>query len=175
MPKASKAGKHKADSPARETQTAATAISGRPLHQSKEMSNRTRIISLVVGDIICFLIFASLGSSQHGEGVNIVYSLWIALPFIVAWFLVSPFIGAFRAEIATRPKRMAIRTVLSWLATWPVAMLFRWLLVDRVKVPATSAGEFLSFALIALLFNMALLLLWRWPFSLNNSLRQREA
>jgi hypothetical protein len=131
------------------------------------------IIPLVLGDTLCFLLFTSLGAIQHGEGFNLGYNIQLAVPFIIAWFIVSPFIGAFRAEIAARPSKMVIRTLLSWLASWPVAMALRWLLVDRVKVPPTAFSSFLSFAIVALIVNTALLLLWRGPFALINSFRKR--
>lgn len=178
MPKTSKSGRRKQrqsrplgqGQPAPSTETTTTAPS-KPLYRSREMSNRARVISLVVGDTFCFLIFVSLGSNVHGKGVDVLNSIWLAIPFLAAWFLVSPFIGAFRADIATRPKKMLIRTVFSWLATWPVAMAFRWLQIERVNpVPASA---FLSFALVVLAFNLCLLLLWRWPFALNNDLRKR--
>jgi hypothetical protein len=135
------------------------------------MSNKMRVTSLVVGDILCFLIFVSLGSNAHGKGVNILYSLWLSLPFLAAWFLVSPFVGAYRADVATQPLKMVLRTMLCWLATWPVAMFFRWLLVERVN--PVAPGSFLSFSTVVLIVNCLLLLIWRWPFTLNNSLRKR--
>lgn len=175
MPKASRAGARKSNQARQAGPPPSESVAPpvRPLHQSRELSPRMRTISLVVGDIICFLIFASLGTNQHGEGVNLLYSFWIALPFVAAWFVVSPFVGAFRADIATSPKRMFMRTILCWLATWPVAMALRWLQIDRVKTPPTPLGSFLAFAVVALLFNTALLLLWRWPFAANNNLRKR--
>ncbi|MEO7022351.1 MAG: DUF3054 domain-containing protein [Ktedonobacteraceae bacterium] len=157
-----------------------TAIkSGKPLYQSKPMSPRSRVISLVLGDSLCFLVFAALGSTQHGKTTGITlltlpYIISVAIPFLLGWFLVSPFIGAFKADIALKPKQMIIRTALSWLAAWPVAMLIRWLLVDRLSAPAVSFGSFLSFAIVAFIFNMALLLIWRGPFALNNELRSRN-
>jgi hypothetical protein len=179
MPKASRASSRKKmtdrqseQAPQQPTSSAATQPV-KPLYRSREMSPRGRLISLVVGDTLCFLIFASLGTNQHGEGVNVLYSIWVAVPFLAAWFLVSPFVGAFRADIATRPTRMIIRTALSWLATWPVAMLFRWLLIDRVKPSPPSFSDFMSFAFVVLAFNLGLLLLWRWPFALSNDLRKR--
>lgn len=143
------------------------------LYKSREMSPTRRITSLVVGDALCFVIFTSLGADQHNEGFNLLYNLWIALPFLAGWFLVSPFIGAFRADIAFKPTKMVIRTLFAWLVTWPVAMGLRWLLVDRTQVPPTAFSSFLSFAIVALAFNTGLLLLWRWPFALNNDLRKR--
>ena len=125
---------------------------------------------LVIGDVLCFLIFVAFGRSSHGESSRfaaIPQIILTALPFIAGWFLVSPFVGAFRHEIMTQPKAMAIRTSIAWLLAWPVAMLLRGIFVDHGVPP-------LSFAIIVLVFNMPLLLIWRWPFALNNSLRQRR-
>ena len=177
MPKASQARrrKQKAAQPARQEQaTSATNTTSRPLPERRrlqELSNRTRLISLVVGDVLCFLIFVSLGSNAHGKGVNILYSLWLSLPFIAAWFVVAPWLGAYRSDVATRPGKMVQRTMICWLATWPVAMFFRWLLVERVS--PVSLNSFLSFSAVVLVVNFMLLLIWRWPFTLNNSLRKR--
>jgi hypothetical protein len=139
----------------------------------RTMSPRVRVIALIAGDLICLFLFVSLGANQHGEGFNPFYSLWLAVPFVIAWFLVAPLIGAFRADIATRPAKMLLRILLAWLATWPVAMLLRWLLVDRVKVPPVAFSSFLAFAIVALLFNTCLLLLWRWLFAFTHDLRRR--
>ena len=175
MPKASEARRRKQKQNASSNQeqpTASALAEGRPTRRPvQELPNRTRVVSLVVGDILCFLIFVSLGSNAHGKGVNFLYSLWLVIPFLAAWFLVSPFIGAYRADVATRPSKMLVRTALCWLATWPVAMVLRWLLVERVN--PVSFGSFLSFAIVVLIANFVLLVLWRWPFTLNNSLRKR--
>jgi len=140
----------------------------------KELSPRMRTISLVVGDALCFLIFVTIGANQHNEGFDLGYSLWLAIPFLAAWFLVAPFVGAFRSDVATRPRKMVLRVICSWLASWPVAMFFRWLLVDRVKNPPTMLSSFIAFALVTLIFNMVILLIWRWPFAINNELRRRS-
>jgi hypothetical protein len=52
-------------------------------------------------------------------------------------------------------------------------MALRWLQVDRLT--GTPPGAFFAFATVALLFNLALLAIWRWPFALNNDLRKRGA
>lgn len=178
MPKASRSRRRKLnqDGSASQEQPAisANAANGvQPRRRIQEMPNRARIISLVVGDILCFMIFASLGTQAHGKGVNILGSIWVAIPFLAAWFIVSPFVGAYRADVATSPSKMLLRTLLCWLATWPVAMFFRWLLVERVA--PVSFGSFLSFSIVVLIVNFILLVVWRWPFTLNNSLRKRGA
>lgn len=178
MPKSSKTArrnKSQARQPQRPAQAASapTALkTGKPLYQPKEMSRSTQIISLVVGDILCFLIFATLGTDAHGQGINLLNSCWVALPFAVAWFIVSPWIGAYKADLSKRPKAMLMRTLLCWLATWPVAMALRWLLVDRVT--GVTAGAFLSFAVVALVANALILNIWRWPFALNNKVRTQN-
>jgi len=138
---------------------------------SREMSYKRAVILLVIGDLLCFLIFVVLGRSSHGEASGfaaIPQIIIVALPFIAGWFLVSPFVGAFRQKILAQPRSMVIRTALAWLIAWPVAMLLRGIFVDHGVPP-------ISFAIVVLLFNMLLLLIWRWPFALNNSLRKRRA
>ena len=136
---------------------------------AKEIPYNRAVIILVTGDVVCFLIFAALGRNTHGEAAGfaaIPQIITTALPFVIGWFLVSPFVGAFRREIVARPGAMALRTALAWLLSWPVAMLLRGVFVDH-GVPK------LSFALIVLLFNMVLLVAWRWLFALYNRRRKQ--
>ena len=141
-------------------------------YKPKEMTRNRRIITLAIGDAIAFLIFASFGLKSHNEGLSIPQIIITALPFAAGWFLVSPFVGAFRSDIVANPRAMTNRTALAWLLSWPVAMALRWLLVERTQ--NTSPNAFITFAIVVFVFNLAILLLWRWPFALNNSLRQRE-
>ena len=137
----------------------------------KEIPYNRVVIILVTGDVVCFLIFAALGRNTHGEaaGLAAIPQIFItALPFAIGWFLVSPFVGAFRREIVAQPRAMAMRTALAWLLSWPVTMLLRGIFVDHGVPP-------LTFALIVLLFNMLLLVVWRWLFALYNSRRKRGA
>jgi Protein of unknown function (DUF3054) len=136
----------------------------------KEMPYKQAVIILVIGDLLCFLIFAALGRDTHGETSGfaaIPQIIKTALPFAVGWFLVSPFVGAFRHKILAQPRAMVIRTVLAWLLSWPVAMILRGIFVDHGIPP-------FSFAFVVLLFNSVLLLVWRWPFALNNSMRKGQ-
>ena len=138
---------------------------------SKEIPYKRAVILLVIGDLLCFLIFVALALSSHKEASGfaaIPQIIIVALPFVAGWFLVSPFVGAFRHKILAQPRSMVIRTAVAWLLAWPVAMLLRGIFVDHAVPP-------LSFAIIVLLFNLLLLLVWRWPFALNNSLRKRRA
>ena len=144
----------------------------------KGQSPFTRIATLVVGDAIVFLIFAAIGRNSHGEATGLAAIPQIVLtaaPFAIGWFIVAPFIGAYRRELADQPKAMAMRTALAWLLSWPVGLLLRWFFVDRLKNPPTSADAFTAFATVTFLFNMVVLLVWRVPYALNNSARKNIA
>jgi hypothetical protein len=134
-----------------------------------ETSDIRRIAILVVGDALAFLVFAAIGRSSHGEAAGLTAIPQIALtaaPFAAAWFIVAPFVGAYRRELTAQPRKMAIRTVLAWVLSWPVAMALRGIFVDHAVPP-------ISFALITLIFNTFILLIWRWPYALNNSVKKR--
>jgi hypothetical protein len=146
-----------------------TPVKEKKVRRPKELPYTWAVIMLVIGDLLCFLIFSALGRNTHRESSGFTAILQIfqtALPFAAGWFLVAPFVGAFRHKILAHPRAMVMRTALAWLLAWPVAMLLRGIFVDHSVPP-------LSFAIVVLLFNMLLLLIWRWPFALNNSLRNR--
>ena len=134
----------------------------------KSMSDVQRIILLVIGDALVFLIFAAIWRRSHGEAAGLSALLQIvqtAAPFAIGWFIVSPFLGAYRRGLEQQPRIMAQRTLLAWLATWPLSMALRGVFVDHAVPPWT-------FALITLVTNTILLLLWRWSLALLNSLRK---
>ncbi len=134
-----------------------------------EMPDKQRITILVVGDALAFLVFAAIGRGSHGEAAGLAALPQIALtalPFAAAWFIVAPFVGVYRHDVAADPRKMAKRTVLGWLLSWPLAMALRGIFVDHAIPP-------LTFAIITLLFNTGILLLWRWPYALNNSSKKR--
>ncbi len=136
----------------------------------KEMPYNQAVITLVTGDALCFLIFAAVGRGSHGEATGLAAISQVivtALPFAAGWFLVSPFVGAFRRDLVARPRAMATRTALAWVPSWLVAMLLRGIFVDHGIPP-------FSFALVVLLFNMLILVVWRWLFALiNTAMRKR--
>jgi len=144
-------------------------VTEKKVKSPREIPYKQAVIMLVIGDLLCFLIFVAFGRNSHGEASGfaaIPQVIITALPFVAGWFLVSPFVGAFRHKILAQPRSMVLRTSVAWLIAWPVAILLRGIFVDHGIPP-------FSFAFVVLLFNMLLLLIWRWPFALNNSMRKR--
>ena len=134
-----------------------------------QMPDWQRILILVVGDFMVFLIFATIGRRSHSEAAGLadIWQIFLtALPFALGWFIVAPFLGVYRRNLMSDPRKMAGRTALAWLASWPLSMLLRGVFVDHAIPPAT-------FAVITLITNLILLEVWRWPYALTNSMRNR--
>lgn len=138
---------------------------------AKKPSTRVKgyVTILAIGDALVFLAFAAIGRGSHGEASGLAaipQVIETALPFIVGWFLVAPWLGAYRRELAANPRKMAGRTLLAWVCSWPVTMALWGIFVDHGIPP-------LSFATVTLLFNAVLLLVWRWPYAMNNENKNR--
>ena len=133
-------------------------------------SNGSRIANLVIGDILVFLIFATIGRRTHGEAAGfdtLVQIVLTALPFLAGWFIISPIFGAYRRGLQAQPLAMAKRTALAWVAAWPFAMILRGIFVDHAIPPWT-------FWLVAFIANIILLLLWRVPLAFLGQIRERS-
>lgn len=121
-----------------------------------------RTVALVAGDAVAFLIFAGLGRNQHGETSGLAALGQVALtalPFALGWFIVSPWVGAYRRAATNTVRRMLTRTELAWIATYPAALILRVLIAPDHKMP-------LSFAIVILLANAIILGVWRTVFAL---------
>jgi len=145
------------------------AIDAKGTSENKGRASIGRIILLVIGDATVFLIFAAVGRRSHGEAASLSTFLQVAgtaAPFALGWFIVAPFIGAYRRRKTTGVGKMAQWTALSWVAAWPVALLFRGIAVDRAVPP-------LKFMLISLISNMVFLEVWRVLFAWLSGLKRR--
>jgi hypothetical protein len=137
---------------------------------TKRRSSSRQIVVLASGDALAFLAFAAIGRGTHGEATGLAAIpevILTAAPFAIAWFIVASFVGVYRGDLVASPRKMARRTLVGWALSWPVAMALRGIFVNHAVPP-------LTFALIALVVNAAFLLLWRWPYALNNSLKRRS-
>ena len=142
-------------------------IEGRP---AKPINHTAR---LVFGDIVVFLVFAAIGRGTHNEPTGLAAIpgvILTAAPFAIGWFIVAPFAGAYRPDIVKAPAAMVKRTIFAWALSWPVALALRWVFVDRSR--GTPADAFFTFALVTFLFVLVVLLVWRWPYAINESMKR---
>jgi hypothetical protein len=123
-----------------------------------------RTVILVAGDALSFLVFAGVGRQQHGElsGLGALTNIAVtAAPFALGWFLVSPWVGAYRRGLTDTVRRMLSRTELAWLASFPAAYLLRFLFAGVGSTPTDA----LTFGLVILCSNAIFLGLWRSVFA----------
>jgi len=133
-----------------------------------KVAEARRLANLVIGDILVFLVFSVIGRISHGEPVGLTalpQVVGTAAPFAAGWFIVAPFVGAYRRDITAQPRQMAKRTAFAWVLACPVGLTLRGIFVDHGTPP-------FSFAIITLLFVLIVMLLWRWPYALTNSLKK---
>lgn len=133
-----------------------------------------RTVILVAGDAASFLVFAGVGRQQHGEtsGLSALANIAVtAVPFALGWFLVSPWVGAYRRRLTDGVRRMLPRTELAWLASFPAAYLLRFLFVGVGSTPT----EAITFGIVILLSNAVFLGIWRGAFAaIEGWLKRRQ-
>ncbi len=116
-------------------------------------------IVLASGDLLVLLLFVIIGRRSHSLSVaDIGADLTTAAPFIISWFLITPWFGLFRAEVSQNWRKLVPRLLLAWVIIGgPVALLLRALWLGR----AIPGGIPLSFAGVALAVTTLLTLVWR--------------
>ncbi|HEX2402513.1 MAG TPA: DUF3054 domain-containing protein [Mycobacterium sp.] len=106
-----------------------------------------RALIALVADIVCVIVFCTIGRRSHAEGLTVAGVAHTAWPFLagaaVGWLL----IGGWRRPFTVIPTGVVV-----WVCTVAVGMLLR---------KATSAGVSASFVVVASLSTAVLLLGWR--------------
>lgn len=119
-----------------------------------------RVGLLAAGDIVVFMVFAAIGRASHSEAAGfsaLAEVAQTAAPFALGWFVVSPWLGAFNADVTAQPRRMLGRTALAWLLALPVGLIVRALIIGR--------GSPLSFAIVTFITALLMLLGWRGAYA----------
>ncbi len=91
---------------------------------------------LVIGDILAILITTFIGFATHGEAdVSFLPRMAAAFfPLLIAWFVLSPFVGLFQQELISSPKQLW-RPVLAMLFAAPLAAVLRGLILNAPIIP----------------------------------------
>lgn len=112
---------------------------------------------LAVGDIIALLLFTFFGTMEHqmDSGFREIWN--ITFPFMLAWVIAGLLLGAYRSKSYATMSKTAGATVKTAILGLPLGLLLRWFLYQK---PATW-----EFGLVAFVFILLFLLLWRWAFS----------
>lgn len=110
------------------------------------MQTRPALTALLT-DIVCVIVFCTVGRRSHAEGLSLAGIAETAWPFLtgtlVGWVLCLGW---------RRPAAVIPTGVVVWLCTVALGMLLRY---------ATSAGVALSFIVVASISTAVLLIGWR--------------
>ena len=115
---------------------------------------------VVAGDIAVFLAFVIFGKAEH-EITFRQALLRTALPFSFVWVVGSLWLGAYKTSTLYDLRTMARKIPLIWVLCGLVALLGRAVLTDASLV--------LSFAVVSIAVQGALLISWRIAFALSVS------
>ncbi|MCZ0730978.1 DUF3054 domain-containing protein [Mycolicibacterium iranicum] len=109
--------------------------------------DRSLALKALAADLLCVVVFCTIGRRSHAEGLTIAGIAETAWPFLagtgVGWLL---------ARGWQRPTSLAPTGLIVWVATVVVGMLLRKL---------TSQGTATSFIVVASITTAVLLLGWR--------------
>jgi peptidoglycan/LPS O-acetylase OafA/YrhL len=106
----------------------------------------------LLADLVCVVVFCTIGRRSHAEGITVAGVAETAWPF-----LVGTLVGWLVSRGWQRPTSLAPTGVAVWLCTVVVGMVLRKL---------TSAGVAASFIVVASLVTAILLLGWRGALAL---------
>jgi hypothetical protein len=118
-------------------------------------NDRRRAPAALLADIVCVIVFCTIGRRSHAEGLTVAGIAQTAWPFLagtgVGWLLGR----GWRRPFAIVPTGLAV-----WVCTVVVGMLLR---------KATAAGVQTSFVIVASAATAVLLLGWRGAAALIRS------
>ncbi|NOP99483.1 DUF3054 family protein [Mycolicibacterium fortuitum] len=100
-----------------------------------------------LADLICVVVFCTIGRRSHAEGITVAGIAETAWPF-----LTGTVVGWLISRGWQRPTSLAPTGIIVWISTVVVGMVLRKL---------TSAGVAISFIVVASLATAVLLLGWR--------------
>jgi Protein of unknown function (DUF3054) len=106
-----------------------------------------RPATALLADVVCVIVFCTIGRRSHAEGITIAGVAETAWPF-----LAGTAVGWLAARAWRQPAALAPTGLTIWLSTVVIGMLLR---------KATSAGTAVSFVVVASLVTAILLLGWR--------------
>jgi hypothetical protein len=106
-----------------------------------------RPATALLADVVCVVVFCTIGRRSHAEGITIAGVAETAWPF-----LAGTAVGWIAARAWRQPAALAPTGLTIWLSTVVIGMLLR---------KATSQGTAVSFVVVASLVTAILLLGWR--------------
>jgi FlaA1/EpsC-like NDP-sugar epimerase len=114
-------------------------------------------VPLAVGDLIALIVLLTVGALNHTSveflSSNPLYLLEVYAPFLIAWVLVAPLVGAYSAGAVETAKSSVPLVIRSWI---PAAILGL-----ALRAFVFRGGAALTFAVVMLVLGSVALGGWR--------------
>ena len=86
-------------------------------------------VPLAVGDLIALIVLLTIGAINHSSveflSSNPLYLLEVFAPFLIAWALIAPLVGAYSAGAAETAKSSVPLVIRSWIPAAVVGLALR--------------------------------------------------
>ncbi|QLG47658.1 DUF3054 domain-containing protein [Natrinema halophilum] len=114
------------------------------------------VVALAVGDAVVVTAFLGFGLFTHGlePWVYPVYTIRTAVPFVIAWGIVAPVVGAYRRRTLESFRRTVAVVAVAWIVATGIGGGIR----ASSVFPGGAPAEFL---LVNAAFGLAFVLPWR--------------
>jgi len=91
---------------------------------------------LYTGDVIAIAALTLIGFATHGEtGASFLPRMAVIFfPLVIAWFVLSPFLGLFQQEVTQSPRQLW-RPILAMFFAAPFAVVIRGLILNAPIIP----------------------------------------
>lgn len=115
---------------------------------------------VIAGDIAIFAVFVIFGKAEHNVAIGQAL-IRTALPFGLVWILCSPWLGAYKISTLYNLSSVVWKIPSIWFLCSLVALVAR--------VVLTDASFVLSFAIVSIVVQAVLLVIWRGVFMLGTT------
>lgn len=112
---------------------------------------------LVGGDVVAFVLWVIVGLGSHHMTSNWLFNVVrVVAPFLLGWFAVAPFVGAY--QVSGDRRGFLLRSALAWLVGTAIGLLLRATLFGSGFNP--------SFAAVTIVVTGVFVMGWRTAFAL---------
>lgn len=128
---------------------------------TEKQTSTSQVVILIIGDLLVLLSFVAIGRRSHSMSVaDFGATLITTLPFVISWFVVTPWFGIYRAQVYSVWQSLVPRLLLAWAVAGPLALILRALFLGR----SIFTGIMPTFALVSIAYIGVVALIWRLAF-----------
>ncbi len=126
------------------------------MNLNSEFKLKLPLITIVaLGEICIIILFVILGKYEHGVSIRQSF-IRTALPFLICWFVISPWLGSYKMSTVYGLKQTIWRIPLIWTLCGLIAIIARFVLTDRPLV--------ISFIVVSIAVQGLAIIAWRALF-----------